>query len=273
MIRVSLSYIFELASSVEPLGTLPDADTPWGDVWLGFYSAQGAIEALYSQTFYTPYLRSSANLAGQLSELIKAQTTNQDQSRTIGRFELWMVRSQYEKFKVALHAELGVMHSYFVTQKGGFDTISLLYFGENLFPQELASKVPEAIFDAREAGKCLAFELPTACGFHIFRATESVLRKYYVQLTGSKAVPRVRNIGVYLAAMKDQKVGDEKVTFALKQMADLYRNPLIHPDTVLTQEEAIGIFGLARSAIAGMLAVLPIIPPTTALPQITGSPS
>jgi hypothetical protein len=184
-----------------------------------------------------------------------------------------VVRSAYDKFKVALHAELGVLHSYFVTQKGGFDTVSLLYFGENLFPPELTSKVPEAVWDVREAGKCLAFELPTACGFHIFRATESVLRKYYAQLTGSNTLPKVRNIGVYLNAMKQAKVGDEKVIFALKQMADLHRNPLIHPDTVLTQEEAIGIFGLARSAIAGMLAVLPVIPPTTTLPQITASPS
>jgi hypothetical protein len=270
MIRVSLSYIFELATSLEPLGTLAEADTPWGDVWLGFYSAQSAIDTLYSQTLYTPYLRSSAHLAGELSALIKSQTSNQEFNRSLSRFEIWQVRNAYEKFKVVLLAELGVLHSYFVTQKGGFDTISLLAFGENLFPPDLASKVPEAIFDAREAGKCLAFELPTACGFHVFRATESVLRKYYSQLTGSKALPKVRNIGVYLNAMKQRKVGDEKVTFALKQMAELYRNPLIHPDTVLTQEEAIGIFGLARSAIAGMLAVLPAIPPTTALPQITG---
>jgi hypothetical protein len=99
-----------------------------------------------------------------------------------------------------LLADLGVLHSYFVTQKGGFDTISLLAYGENLFPPELASKVRDALFDAREAGKCLAFELPTACGFHIFRATESVLRKYYMQVTNSTIAPKVRNIGVYLNA-------------------------------------------------------------------------
>jgi hypothetical protein len=92
-------------------------------------------------------------------------------------------------------------------------TISLLAFGENLFPPELAFKVPEAIFDSREAGACLAFELPTACGFHVFRATESVLRKYYLQVTRSAVAPKVRNIGVYLNAMKQKKVGDEKITY------------------------------------------------------------
>jgi hypothetical protein len=195
--------------------------------------------------------------------LIANEVSNLDQGRVLPRILVWQVREAYKNFKIVLLADLGVLHSYFVTQKGGFDTISLLAYGENLFPPELASKVPEALFDARQAGKCLAFELPTACGFHVFRATESVLRKYYLQVTGSSVAPKVRNIGVYLNSMKQKKVGDEKINFALKQMADLYRNPLIHPEAVLTQEEAIGVFGLARSAIAGMLAVLPDIAPTT----------
>jgi hypothetical protein len=123
--------------------------------------------------------------------------------------------------------------------------------------------VPDAIFDIKETCKCLAYELPTASGFHIFRAAESVLRKYFHHVTGGASVPKVRNIGVYLNAMKQKKVGDEKITFSLKQMAEVYRNPLIHPEAVLTQEDAIGLFGLARSAIAGMLAALPLPPPTT----------
>lgn len=131
--------------------------------------------------------------------------------------------------------------------------------------------MPEALFDCREAGRCLAYELATACGFHIFRALEAVLRKYYLQVSASKAPPKVRNIGVYLNAMKQAKVGDEKIRFALKQLTDLYRNPLIHPEAVLTQEEAIGIFGLARSSIGGMLAALPVVPPTTSTASVQAS--
>ena len=157
MIRISQSYIFEVATTLEPLGTLPDADTPYSTVWLPFLAAQGELERLYSQTLYAPYLRASAALAAELSRLIKAQTDNQDFQRTILRFQLWEIRNAYGKFKIALLAELAVLHSYFVTQKGGFDTVSLLAFGENLFPIDLATKVPEAIFDAREAGKCLAY--------------------------------------------------------------------------------------------------------------------
>jgi hypothetical protein len=135
-------------------------------------------------------------------------------------------------------------------------------------------KAPEALFDAMEAGKALAYELATACGFQAFRATESVLKRYYGQMTGKPASPKVRNIGVYINCMRQAKVGDERILSIMKQMADLHRNPLIHPEAVLTMDEAVTILGIARSAITAMLAELPIIPPTTAThaaaPQVAG---
>jgi hypothetical protein len=143
---------------------------------------------------------------------------------------------------------------------------SLLLAGETLFPNDLGTKVPEAMIDVREAAKALAYEIPTACGFHTFRVTESVLRRYYAQVTGGKAQPKVRNIGVYLNALKLANAGDEKIRAALKQMSELHRNPLIHPDVVLTTDEAIATLGIARSVITAMLAVLPVQPPTTATP-------
>jgi hypothetical protein len=263
MIRISLAYIFDVSAKLEPLDKLPDTDTPWSALWLDFFLARSTLETLYTNSLFGPFMRSSVGLADQLNNLIKAELDNKNSNRTIDRSTISNVREAYRRFKIVLQADLSILHSYFVTQKGGFDTISLLAFGENLFPPDLGMKVPEAIFDCREAGKCLAYELPTACGFHVFRATESVLRKYYLQVSGSKVPPKVRNIGVYLNAMNQAGIGDEKIKFALKQMAELYRNPLIHPEAVLTQEEAIGVFGLARSAIAGMLAALPVLPPTT----------
>jgi hypothetical protein len=263
MIRVSLSYLFELANKLDPLGGLPDADTPYNDIWINLAVAEGAIKSLYSQTLYGPYLRSSTALGQQLLQMIKSQTDNTDYTRVVTRFTLYQIRDLYKQFRIAFLAEIGVMHSYFVTQKGGFDTVSLLAFGENLFPDDLLTKAPEAIFDAREAGKCLAYELPTACGFHVFRATETVLRKYYDYVARGAAPPKIRTLGVYVRAMRQAKVGDEKILSALDQMTQLHRNPLIHPEAVLTLDEAIAAFGIARSVITGMLAVLPVIPPTT----------
>ena len=116
--------------------------------------------------------------------------------------ELIMIKNKYREYRVALLSELESLATFFVTQKGGYDTTILLEWGESLFSEELGTKAPEAIFDAKEAAKCLAFEVSTAAGFHLFRVTECVLRRYYSHVTGGKPHPKYRNIGVYLRALK-----------------------------------------------------------------------
>ena len=261
MIRISLPNIFTLADQLEPLAALPDQPTKYGDIFVRLSVAEYALSQLNS-SLYSPYLRSSLDLSQHLLANLRAQTTNPDMDRQLGPYELWSIKNTYEQYKVALLAELGTFNSYFVTQKGGFDMYSLLLTGESIFPIDLPTKVPEAVVDAREAAKALAYEVPTACGFHTFRVTESVLRKYYVHVTGKKP-PKTRNIGVYLNSLKQTKKGDEKIVTALKQMTDLHRNPIIHPEVILTTEEAIATLGIARSAITAMLAALPVEPPTT----------
>jgi hypothetical protein len=186
MMRISLSYIYDLAGSLEPLERLPEVVTPWSEIWLPCIMAQTALENLHINSPYAPFLRASGVLANTLNEQLKKEINDPDNNRSIPIFALWSLRDAFRKYKIVLQADLSVLHSYFVTQKGGYDTLSLLAFGEYLFPPELVSKVPEAIFDGREAGKCLAYEMPTACGFHVFRAMESVLRKYYASVTGGK---------------------------------------------------------------------------------------
>jgi hypothetical protein len=265
MIRISLPYIWSLAQELEPLANLPEKDVPAIDVLIPLFTANNALQTL-SGSLFGPYLRTSFALAQQLSTLLISVTANTDYSRNVSQFELWQIRQTFGQYKTALLAELGTFNSYFVTAKGPYDMFSLLAFGENLFPADLASKVPEAIIDIKEAAKALCFEVPTACGFHTFRATESVLRRYYSLETGGAAAPRIRNIGVYLHALKQAKKGDPKILASLKQMADLHRNPVIHPEVVLTTEEAIAILGIARSVVTAMLAKLPVIPPTTSTP-------
>ncbi|WLA69745.1 hypothetical protein QIH77_22770 [Bradyrhizobium diazoefficiens] len=261
MLRVSLPYVFELAEQLDGLSRLPDEDASLNDVYIPLIVGAGAIQGLTS-SIYAPYLRSSYQLSQKLLAAINVETAK-TLAETINRWALWGIRDLHGKYKTVLVAELGSFNTYFVTQHGGYDMHSLLMAGESIFPADLGAKVPEAVIDAREAARALAYEVPTASGFHAFRVTESVLRRYYSHITGGKAQPKVRNIGVYLHALKQSKKGDEKILAALKQMTDLHRNPLIHPEVVLTTEESIATLGIARSVITAMLAVLPVEPPTT----------
>jgi hypothetical protein len=187
--------------------------------------------------------------------------------RTVTQYDLYKVRYQFQQFKITLLAEFNIVNAYFVTQKGGFDTASLLFWGENCFPPDLVSKVPEAIFDVREA---IAYELPTAVGFHVFRVLESVLRRYYVQVTGGAARPRQRNIAVYVNAIRQAKRGDERILSTLKQISDLHRNPIAHPEVILSLDEAIATMGITHSAITAMLSILPVAPQTTGTTPVIG---
>jgi hypothetical protein len=73
--------------------------------------------------------------------------------------------------------------------------------------------------------------------------------------------------------MEKQKIGDDKVVEAIKQMTKLHRNPLIHPEVILSVEEAIGTIGMARSVIAMMLQVLPDAPTTTGAAPVAVLPA
>jgi hypothetical protein len=171
--------------------------------------------------------------------------------------DLYGILSDMNSVETALVTELAMSDAYYVLEKEPYSTLALITKGEALFPPSLHQKVPEAIFDMQEAGKCLAFEVPTAAAFHIHRATETVLRRYWNVVAASQAKPKQRNIGVYLNAMKRLKCGDEKVIAALSQMKDLHRNPIIHPDESLDMQEAIALVGIANSVVAAMLKEIP----------------
>lgn len=262
MIRITLHYVWSLAETLEPLANLDANKLPEKfDLAMELFGPQNALEALLQGSVFSPNLRSSVGLAGQLLEFLRTQTKDLEGKTIPG--DVWTIKNAYSRFKIAFLAELGTLPTYFVSQKGSHDTLTLLEQGWRLFPDDLEEKVPEAMFDAAEAGKALCYQLPTACGFHVFRATEAVLRRYYTHVTGGKPQPKVRNIMVYVQAMRQANCGDEKILSVIEQLSKLHRNPLIHPEVALTEDEAISALGMARSVVSAMISVLPPIPPTT----------
>jgi hypothetical protein len=102
--------------------------------------------------------------------------------------------------------------------------------------------------------------------------TESVVKRYWEMVSSGKARPNLQTLGNYAAEMEKAKFGDEKIAESIKMMARLYRNPTIHPEVILTVEQAMGIVGMARSIVGAMLAVLPDVPLTTGSPGVSTPP-
>lgn len=135
-----------------------------------------------------------------------------------------------------LAAELGSVGTYAASPKQAYNVLTLIYEGEALIPGELISVLPtDAVADLRQCGKCLAFELPTAAGFHVARATEAVLLAFLDSVVTSR--PTQPNWGQYIQHMEAKGV-DRKITSFVKLIKDTYRNPVIHPEITLSGTEA-----------------------------------
>jgi hypothetical protein len=259
MLRISLPYLIEFAAALDRIDRVTAGRTV-GDAYGYLFTAKSQIDQLFGASLYAPAMRSSRQLAialhGSLDALLQKGA-----SANVEAWEQWSLISNRDQFRTAFFAELGVMPSFFVSQKGGFDTQMLLDSGWSLFPADLTAKVPETLADVGQAGRALAFDMATASGFHVFRVLEAVLRRYYAVVAGGKAAPKVRSLGTYIAALKTCENQNLMVLAVLQQIKDLHRNPLIHPEVMLTTDQAVSLFGVVRSAIEAMLVSLPVVSP------------
>jgi hypothetical protein len=153
------------------------------------------------------------------------------------------------EFERELGHELAAFDVYHVPPKGTHATLALIEKAEANLPADVVSRFDsKTLNDVRQAGRCLALDAPTAAGFHILRAVESVIVKYIDKLTGKSHAPKNRNWGVYIKAIRDTG-GKTPVADYLYHMKETYRNPIMHPEIVLTPDDAFSLFNASLSAI------------------------
>jgi hypothetical protein len=144
--------------------------------------------------------------------------------------------------------------TYLVQQVRGFSTPTLVQGADETLSAVTLGKIgDEARKDIVEAGRCLAFEVPTAAGVHIMRGWEKVFRKYYKAVTGREA--GIRDIHKLLEDLKKLPNADTKTLGVIDQIRDLHRNPLAH-EVFLDTDEAVDLFYIANSAITAMARAL-----------------
>lgn len=271
MVRLDLSYFYRLGVEFAAIRNLKPPRKMW-DVYSALHDLQQSIIAILTDTNFGPALRGCGKAGREIVELlgpILARELDHD-------FMPWdaaQLNSKLNNLEAVLAGELAVADAYFVVEKKPYSTLSLVAEGETLFSFDLPRKVPEAVTDLREAGKCVAFELFTASAFHIHRAVESILRRYWEQVTGNQPKPKQRNIGIYLNGLIKLKCGDAKVIAALQQLKDLHRNVVIHPETSLNASEAQGLIGIANSVSAAMLKELPFVDVELQAPESDSFPA
>ena len=97
----------------------------------------------------------------------------------------------------------------------------------------------------------LAFDIPTACAFHICRATESLILKYYEALSGHGWTFKKRDWKIYVEQLVKENA-PRHITDRLDEIRELDRNAYTHPDRDVTVEEAPIQFELCTSVMFQM---------------------
>ena len=164
------------------------------------------------------------------------------------------IKDNASRLVMLLDTDLAHQQVYCVFPKRAYDIQILTSDATQIFSVAVQSAMTEEeIYNIREAGRCLAFELPTAAGFHFFRALDSILQRYVRAVKGS--LPRNKNWGQYIKILEENGV-DKKITSVLFQIKEFHRNPIIHPDERLSVEAALSLVGVAESALSMIVADL-----------------
>jgi hypothetical protein len=252
MQRVNGHHFYDLALKLYPLRSVKP-DTPVKDVFFALWDGRIAIRELFSQI---PLRVCKPHAQGVVNSIDALIPRNWDEAISkfseetlIGPIAYGLVNGVVE-FETVLAAELQSLDTYLVSQKGTHSTPDLIDRAEIMFHDKIRHRLPEnAILDIRNAGRCLALDNPTASAFHILRAVESVMSVYFERVTGKPIPTRMRNWGIYLKTLRKYPQHSQKAIGFLDHIRDTYRNPILHPEVIVSEDEAESLLGAAASAI------------------------
>ena len=152
-------------------------------------------------------------------------------------------------FEDKLRHELDHLDVYYIAPKGTHATLPLIENAETNLPADVVSRFDDkTLNDVRQSGRCLALDAPTAAGFHILRAVESLIVNYIDKLTGEPHGPKNRNWGAYIKVIRTAG-GKIAIADYLQHMKETFRNPIMHPEVTLTADEAFSLFNASLSAL------------------------
>jgi hypothetical protein len=143
-----------------------------------------------------------------------------------------------DNVRLTLDAEIQGLEAFITTDKR-FDTTKLLEDMSALFAPGVFDQFPDiAKVDFNEAGKCIAFALPTAAAFHTLRGTEANLRHYYKKMIKQKRIntemwgPIVEDLRKRSKTKKHNVLNNHLDNIRLS-----FRNPTQHPEATYDIQE------------------------------------
>lgn len=252
MQRLNGNKFYDLAIKLHPLTEISEEQTK-RDVFFLLWEARSAAVEIFDMIPLRTCKAPGQRLFQAITSVIPlewAKAVELFSSEEMLGFLSFEIKEAAKEFETVLLAELQSMDTYLVSQKGAYSMPDLIERAEVIFPESIRARIPtNTINDIRQAGRCLAFDNPTAAAFHEIRAIESVMAIYYERVTGKQLPHRIRNWSIYLKAIRKHQDYSEQVVNFLDHIRESYRNPILHPEISVTEEEAESLLGVAVSAI------------------------
>lgn len=271
MQRVDAGYLYELGEAVRCVRAFKLRSVPSYELWAPLHNCKQRLAEFLQGSVYVRSIHgvlhvSASAFITQIEVLLeRIAIEKMDPVTPVAQMPM---QDAYERFEPIFQSELSRLVTYLVLPKGAYDVLVLVDRGEELFPNSVQGKVPEAVRDIQDGAKALAFELWTSAAFHFHRANEAVLRRYFDSVAGTENRPKVCTMGTMLAHMRDNSLGDDQVRIALDNIKEFHRNPNSHPgDFIDTAEEAFSLVAAIRAAMGYMLDRLPYRPNLAAIAE------
>lgn len=177
----------------------------------------------------------------------------EDESEKLSLAKSVKLKKIMKEIDIVLDAEISGLNAYIVSPKR-IDVQTLLNNVSSLFSPKVFNKLPQiAKTDLEEAGKCIAFELPTAAAFHLLRATESVLREFYLKFINRDRIKNLMwgNIITDLRKRRKSKPYEDLFNH-LDHIRKAFRNPTQHPEMIYDIHEVQDLWSICVDSINRM---------------------
>lgn len=222
------------------------------DLWLkDFLKQTEDMEMSDSRAAAVKLRRTISGLFGDLLAVLPEFDAGNRENAVVSEATIRQLKAELERFEEAFTRDCKQLDVFTVTPKGDRSTRILLTKPEKKFLANLVKAMPQkTINDLQEAGKCLVFDLPTACAFHICRATEALMLAYYEHLAGSPwPPPPMRKDWANYNNQLKAKGAPDRVTTRLEEIGRMDRNAYAHPDLTVALDEAPIIYDLCTGVM------------------------
>lgn len=266
MEKLNLPIFYELGAKLNPLTEMNAKPDNRVDMVIASLNVERGVRFLLDSFSTLTVCRTvGEELLAKIDDaakwLIKAETNEVNKPDPSVNMKFRQLISKAKEFETVLSAELQTLATYHVTQKGIYSTPDLIDHAENILPVPVLEKVGVGVVEEiRQSGRCLAFDCATASAFHILRAAEVVMHEYYISVCKPKNQKRLRSWGAYITELKKSNDPNvPEVVAMIQQIKDRHRNLIMHPEVVLSPDEAFTLFEIAQAAIIAMADKLPVV--------------